>query len=84
VTVHEKQIFKNKRVVLDDGNFENCLFEGCELVYGGGLLGFNKNHVTACSFSFDDAAARTINFMKGLYKDAPAVVEATIREIRNG
>ena len=82
MTLHDREIFKGKRVVLDGGNFENCLFESCEIVYGGGIMGFNKNHVTNCTFSFEDAAARTVNFMKGLYQDAPTIIEATIREIR--
>jgi hypothetical protein len=84
MTFHDKEVFKDLRVVLDDGHFESCMFEGCELVYGGGPLGFNKNLVNKCRFSFDDSAARTVNFLKGLYQDAPAIVEATIREIRNG
>ncbi len=82
MTFHDKEVFKDMHVVLDDGHFENCMFEGCELVYGGGPLAFNKNLVNNCSFSFDDSAARTVNFLKGLYQDAPSVVEATIKEIR--
>jgi hypothetical protein len=82
VTLHDKEVFKDMRVVLDGGHFENCMFDGCELVYGGGQLVFNKNLVNECSFSFDDSAARTVNFLKGLYKDAPAIVDATFKEIR--
>jgi hypothetical protein len=81
---HDREIFKDMRVVLDNGYFENCMFEGCELVYGSGETAFNKNLVNECRFSFDEGAARTVNFLKGLYKDAPEIVEATIREIRNG
>jgi hypothetical protein len=81
---HDKEVFTNMRVVLDGARFENCMFESCELVYGGGPLSFNKNLVNNCSFAFADSAARTINFMKGMYQDAPELIEATIREIRGG
>lgn len=82
MTLHDKEVFKDMRVVLDGGQFENCMFEDCELVYGGGPLAFNKNLVNNSTFSFDESAARTVNFLKGLYRDAPSIVEATIKEIR--
>jgi hypothetical protein len=82
MVLHDKEVFKDTRVVLDGGHFVNCMFTNCEIVYGGGQMGFEKNLLSGCRFSFDEAAARTVEFMKGMYKDAPELIEATFRHIR--
>ena len=73
-------------VHFDDGDYENCIFEECQMVYSGGtpprLVGCAFND---CGWTFYDAAARTIRLMGALYSAggaAAAMIEVTFENIR--
>ncbi len=73
-----------KTVHLDDGDYENCIFEECQMVYSGGtlprLVGCTFN---SCGWAFDGAAGRTIRLMGALYRaGAGAMIEVTFENIR--
>ncbi len=71
-------------VDLDDGDYENCIFEECQMVYSGGaLLRLVGCTFDNCSWVFDGAAGRTIRLMGALYRaGAGAMIEVTFEKIR--
>jgi hypothetical protein len=65
---HERESFKSQRIVVDGNEYTLCHFEFCEMVFEGGTLPILVgNSFTNTRFTFDGAAARTIQFMTGLY-----------------
>jgi len=55
---------RNETVVLDETEFHNCTFIGCQLKYSGGTVTFDNVHWSGCSFLFLEAAERTIQFLR--------------------
>jgi hypothetical protein len=81
------QSFKGSREVMDGNEYENCKFENCTIVYRGGTIPtINNCNFQDCNWLFDDAAQRTLAFMKLLYHGmgahGPELVESAIRIIR--
>ncbi len=81
---YKERAFRNESVALDDNTFEHCTFDDCELRYQGGyhpvLIGCTFHQ---CRFAFQDAAGRTIDFLKALYHGGfQPVVDAAITNIR--
>src|SRR5687768_4636125 len=80
--------FVDQRVVLDEDEFFECTFTRCTVVYRGGskayLVGCRFDG--GCSFHLEDAAQRTLAFLRGMYHNlGPAglrLVENTFNEIR--
>ncbi|MGI4827581.1 MAG: hypothetical protein ACRYFU_05240, partial [Janthinobacterium lividum] len=56
--------FRNELVFLDDKNFIDCEFLGCQLEYHGGPVTFFESPVIRCHWSFGSAAHRTINLLQ--------------------
>ena len=75
-------------MVLDEGEFFECTFTRCRIVYQGGLTGYlvGCRFQDGCSFHFEEAAQRTLAFLRGMYHHlGPAgmrLVENTFNEIR--
>jgi hypothetical protein len=88
VASHKAETFENRSVVLDGDEYEDCTFRNCSLIYKGGepprLV---NNYLENCSWQFQDAAERTVNFLKGLYhglgQEGRVLIEATFRNIRS-
>jgi hypothetical protein len=60
--------FSNEPVELDGNKFEGCTFAKCKLVYRGSTPpGLSRCRFDDCSWEFDDAAGRTVAFLRGLY-----------------
>ncbi|MCS3754188.1 DUF5067 domain-containing protein [Salinibacter ruber] len=80
------QSFSSERVVLDGTHFEDCTFDTCTLVYGGG----RPPHFVRCDFAaprfvFEDAAQNTIQLMSAIYNGIDErIIEKTFDEIRKG
>ena len=78
--------FSSERVVLDGTHFEDCTFDTCTLVYGGG----RPPHFVRCDFAaprfvFEDAAQNTIQLMSAIYGGIDErIIEKTFDEIRKG
>ena len=88
VASHVKQNFADQRVVMDGETFENCVFTHCQLIYSGGknmhLVGCTFD--AECTFHVEDAAARTMAFLRGAYHNmgpgGTRLVEETFNDIR--
>ena len=81
----EKQTFTKERINLDYNDFDQCRFIECELVFNAvGSVGFTRNAVDGCRWTFEGPAAATASFMKALYgmgADGRKVVLTTLRNI---
>jgi hypothetical protein len=71
-----------------DGNvYDQCKFVQCKLVYRGGPIPtFSRCNLDRCIWVWDDAALRTIGFLRGIYSGMGTggrqVVEEVITEMR--
>ncbi|HEY2894159.1 MAG TPA: hypothetical protein VGJ16_08105 [Pirellulales bacterium] len=73
--------------VIDGNQYSDCKFEGCQLIYRGGPLPIITNsQFNNCRWRFEDAAERTIIFMKNVYhgmgQGGAELIEATIKALR--
>jgi hypothetical protein len=67
---HEKQVFTNRTLELDNNDFIDCRFYNCTLVFrgknipqlGGSFIG------AGTTFHFKGAAENTVNFLNILYQ----------------
>jgi hypothetical protein len=77
---------ENETVVLDGNEFVGCTFQSCKLVYKGGELPrLQRCHFARCSWHLEEAAQRTIQFLRGIYHSGPGgrdLIEDTLRHIR--
>jgi hypothetical protein len=68
MAVFDRRTFENATEVLDGNEYKACEFHNCRLVYRGGALpGIAHCNFNKCRWDFEDAAGRTITFMRGLY-----------------
>ncbi len=76
----------NESVVLDGNEFITCSFQNCKMIYQGGELPkLQQCHFTRCSWHLEDAAQRTILFLRSVYHSGPGgkeLVEETLKHIR--
>jgi len=79
--------YENATILLDGEEYNRCTFRNCELQFGAS----SKVTLVNCSFEdikwvFIDAAARTLDFMTGLYHEAGEggknLIEKTFENIR--
>ena len=79
-------IFNHETVVLDGEHFADCEFQDCRLTYSGGDLPvFESCRFDDCEWKFDDAATRTLAFLKVIWGvGGKAPVQAMIKEITGG
>ena len=86
---YKNRTFENKLIQLDGNQYINCTFQDCTLQYGGfGDVKLEGCQFNKCSWSFTDAAARTVQFMSALYYGAGEggkdLIEKTFENIREG
>jgi hypothetical protein len=76
-------IYNHETVLLDGESFEGCEFRACRLVYAGGEVPrFNGCRFDACEWKYDEAAARTLAFLKLVWNVGDkASVQAQIKQI---
>jgi hypothetical protein len=87
MTKIDGQLFKDSTEVLDGRQFTNCEFRNCTVVYRGGTLpAMNGCHFQDCHWQFEDAAERTMVFMRVLYhgmgEGGKRMVEAAFAQTR--
>ena len=75
--------YSHETVVLDGQEFSDCEFRDCRLVYSGGEVPvFADCRFHACEWKVEDAAARTLVFLKGVWSvGEKATVQAMIKDI---
>jgi hypothetical protein len=82
---HEKTL-KDETVVLDGNEFNSCEFQNCKMVYRGGEHPKLQHcHFVRCSWHLEDAAKKTVLFLRSIYHSGPGgrdLVEETLRHIR--
>jgi hypothetical protein len=89
MAMFEERLFENETVVIDGNEYRACKFHRCQMVYNGGefpkLIDCNCSE---CAWGFDDAAGRTISFMRAMYQGGGSggkeLIEGTFRNIRGG
>jgi hypothetical protein len=87
VAHYKAESFESRSIVLDGDEYEDCTFRNCTLIYrGGDLPKLLNNSLENCSWQFQDAAERSVSFLKGLYHglgpEGRDLIEATFRNIR--
>ncbi len=75
--------YNHETVQLDGGQFHECEFIGCRLVYAGGELpSFSGCRFDRCEWRYEDAAARTMSYLKIVWDvGAKPAVQSAIKEI---
>jgi hypothetical protein len=78
---------ENETIVLDGNEFIACKFQNCQLVYRGGEMPRLQHcHFTQCSWHLEEAAQRTVRFLRAVYHSGPGgqdLVEQTVKLIRS-
>ena len=76
-------IFNHETVPLDGELFADCEFRDCRLVYRGGEPPrFDDCQFANCDWRFEDAASRTLEYMKILWNvGGKAPIQAMIKTI---
>jgi hypothetical protein len=84
---HARKVISNTAEVLDGNRYEECRFENCKMIFRGGEI----PHITGCHFEnctwhFEDAAERTLVFIRQLYHGmgpgGMQLIEATLAQLR--
>lgn len=82
--IHDGVQFQSETVELDGQTFERCTFNHCVLIYRGNEPpNFIQNSFAGnCEWRFGDAAGRTLNFLRHLYRGGfSALVQKTFDNI---
>lgn len=84
---HKSETIANTTEVIDGNQYFEVRFENCQMVYRGGEIPtISSCHFENCKWQFEDAAERTLIFMKSLYHGmGPGgvdLIEATLAAIR--
>lgn len=84
---HVSRITSGTTEVIDGNRYIECRFEQCKMIYRGGPIPeISGCHFEDCTWHFEDAAERTLLFMRQLYHGmGPGgiqLIEATITMLR--
>jgi hypothetical protein len=86
MATYQDQALGHQTVVLDGNEYIDCQFESCQLIYKGGELPrLNRCQFVRCSWHLEDAAQRTIRFLRSIYHSGPGgreLVEDTLKHVR--
>jgi hypothetical protein len=73
--------FERERVVLGSEHYQGCTFIECELVYDGRPVHLLDNDFEDCSWSFEGAAAATLDFLAVLCRKHPEMRAMLAKEL---
>lgn len=81
------QTYTNATEIIDGNDYQDCRFENCKMVFRGGEIPrISGCHFENCQWQFEDAAERTLIFMRQLYHGMGAggaqLIEATLAQLR--
>jgi hypothetical protein len=81
------QEFKSTTLVVDGCSYDQCNFDNCKIVYRGGVIPtFSRCKLVQCTWIWEDAALRTIGFLRGIYSgmgpNGRQMIEGVLTEIR--
>ena len=87
MATYQTRKFVNETITLDDNEFITCDFDNCLMVYNGGQQPkLQECHFTRCQWKLDQAAKRTMVFLRSIYHSGPGgqeLVEETLKAIRS-
>ena len=67
-----KCTFVGEDIILDNHQFENCIFNSCRLIYNGiGPTSLISNVFENCHWVLDGPALNTVYFLKAIYHQLP-------------
>ena len=81
------QDFNSTTLEIDGSVYDQCKFNNCKLIYRGGAIPtFSRCTLDRCEWIWNDAALRTIGFLRGIYSGmgpgGRQMVESILTEIR--
>ncbi len=84
---HNGETMTDATEVIDGNQYNDCRFTNCKLVFRGGEIPrISGCHFENCQWQFDDAAERTLLFMRQLYHGmgtgGAQLIEATLSQLR--
>ena len=81
--MHKGLSYNHQTVSLDAGDFRDCEFSNCRLIYSGGPLPRTDNcRFTDCEWALQGPAADTLAFLKIMWSvGAKSDVQEAIKEI---
>ena len=84
---HVGKTVSNETEVIDGNHYEECRFENCKMIYRGGEIPrITRCQFEDCKWHFEDAAERTLLFMRQLYHGmgpgGMQLIESTITQLR--
>jgi hypothetical protein len=84
--IHKGKTFSKARVVLDNNDYDACLFQNCMMVFKGGTPpGLRGCRFEGCTFMFEDAAQNTFRFLALLYTQGnKELIEGIFDDLRGG
>ena len=86
MAAYKDQKLTNDTVILDGNEFDYCEFDNCKMVYRGGELPRLQHcQFTRCTWHLEDAAQRSVLFLRSIYHSGPGgmeLVEGTLKFIR--
>jgi hypothetical protein len=79
----EGQKLIGETITLDGHGYVECEFVSCRLIYGGGEVPKLQHcNFACCQWQLDEAARRTIQFLRGIYHSGPGGREWSRRRSR--
>ena len=82
-----RQDYNGVTEVIDGNQYTECKFENCQMIYRGGDIPSIKScHFNNCTWQFEEAAERTLVFMRLIYHgmgdNGPQMIESAFKTIR--
>ncbi len=82
-----KQTFQDTTEILDGNQYIECTFNNCQIIYRGGAIpSIQGCQFNDCRWNFEEAAERTLQFMRAIYHgmgaNGPQMIESAIDAIR--
>ena len=84
---HSGKTLTNTTEIIDGNTYSECRFEKCKMIFRGGEIPrISGCHFEDCQWQFEDAAERTLLFMRQLYhgmgSGGAQLIEATLSQLR--
>jgi hypothetical protein len=84
---NQGKTFTGATEVIDGNQYNECQFHNCRLIYRGGEMPrISGCHFENCQWQFEEAAERTLIFMRQLYHGmgtgGAQLIEATLAQLR--
>lgn len=80
--VYRDETFHDTEIILDEGEYYNCTFVECALIYKGGDIVMENCKPERCGMEFEGAALKTLHFLAMNYRTAPELVEQIFEAVR--